>query len=163
MNHGHHVVRVRAAKKIPWVRMELSIVDVSAEMRTRMLDCHRHITCIPIDQALFARSIFCVAFTLPVFEQTLPLPLQTAWRRHPWESNHDEHRANAYPNGEQWLVHLHVVASGDRVVLGELCRHWTHCFFTCWSRRTAQQVETLQYEVAYSVATKKLRDFAPTT
>lgn len=109
----------------------IPLVDLRCQYET--------ITRIPIDLGHFIRSIFCVSFTRPLFDRTVPNP---AWKRHPLEPR-------AYPSAEQWMSHLRVVAAGDAATLGDLCRHWTHCCIAQWAQRTSAQVQVLQLEVSY--------------
>jgi hypothetical protein len=128
--------------------MELKLVDVNDEKRRAVMESRAQISQILINLQLFARSLFCVQFTRPLFEQTMPLQLRAVWMRHPLQPH-------AYPSGEQLMSHLEAISAGgddapsDQAVLHALCQHWTLCMFATWARLTPRQVETLQYEVAY--------------
>jgi hypothetical protein len=128
--------------------MELKLVDVNDEKRRAVMESRAQIAQIRINLQLFARSLFCVQFTRPLFEQTIPLQLRAVWMRHPLQPH-------AYPSGEQLMSHLEAISAGgddapsDPAVLHALCQHWTLCMFATWARLTPRQVETLQYEVAY--------------
>ncbi len=123
-------------------------MDVNDEKRRAVMESRAKIAQIPINLQLFARSLFCVQFTRPLFEQTIPLQLRAVWMRHPLQPH-------AYPSGEQLMSHLEAISAGgddapsDPAVLHALCQHWTLCMFATWVRLTPRQVETLQYEVAY--------------
>ena len=128
--------------------MELKFVDVNDVQRRAVMERRAQIAQIPINLQLFARSLFCVHFTRPLFEKTMPLQLSAVWMRHPLQPH-------AYPSGEQLMSHLEAISAGgddapsDPAVLHALCQHWTLCLFATWARLTPRQVETLQYEVAY--------------
>ena len=128
--------------------MELKLVDVNDEKRRAVMESRAKIAQIRINLQLFARSLFCVQFTRPLFEQSIPLQLRAVWMRHPLQPH-------AYPSGEQLMSHLEAISAGgddapsDPAVLHALCQHWTLCLFATWERLTPRQVETLQYEVAY--------------
>ena len=128
--------------------MELVIVNVEeTDSAHSMTKIHDEIVTRQIDLPLFARSQFCVHFTLPLFEKTMPLQLSAVWTRHPLEPR-------AYPSGEQLMSHLEAISSGggarcDPAVLSELCKHWTLCIITTWAQMTKRQLLTLQFEVSY--------------
>ncbi len=134
---------VTSLDKKPLVkRMELKIVAVSTEDEKAMVHEYSEIHRTKIDLPDFARSLFCVHFTHPLFERTIPPQLSAAWRRHQLAS---------YPSGEQLMSHLDAISSdlGVPTLLDELCKHWTRCVVTTCAQLTPVQVDVLKFEASY--------------